>query len=89
MTAVDPLVVAIAFVILAVFVLYRVFQGPTRQDRVLGVTILGSKTVVVIALVAAAVDEPGYLDVALVFAMLNFLLNIAMAKYSIEGGEVL
>jgi Multisubunit Na+/H+ antiporter, MnhF subunit len=73
----------------AVVVLYRAVKGPTVQDRIIAINIVGTSTVVVIALVAAALDRPGFLDIALVYALLNFVLSIAAAKFTIDRGEVL
>ncbi|EJN60385.1 multicomponent Na+:H+ antiporter subunit F [Halogranum rubrum] len=95
MTNVTPLVsdvllgAAAAFVALAIVVLYRVVKGPTMQDRVIAVNVIGSNTVVILALVAAAFGEPGYLDVALVYALLNFLMSIAISKFTVERGGVI
>jgi len=80
---------AAAFVVFAVLVLYRVWQGPTMQDRVIAVNLIGSNTVVVIALLAAALGEPGFLDIALVYALLNFLMSIAISKFTVERGGVI
>lgn len=76
-------------VLLSIALLGRVVLGPTTPDRVIAVNVVGTTTVVVIALLAAAVGEPGFLDVALVYALLNFLLSIGLAKFSIERGGVL
>jgi multicomponent Na+:H+ antiporter subunit F len=95
MTNVTPFVsdallgAAAAFVALAVVVLYRVVKGPTMQDRVIAVNVVGSNTVVILALIAAAFGEPGYLDVALVYALLNFLMSIAISKFTVERGGVI
>lgn len=92
--AVSPLVssallaAAGAFVVLGIAVFYRVYQGPTVQDRVIGVNVVGSNTVIVIALLAATFGEPALLDVALVYALLNFLMSIALSKFTVERGEV-
>jgi len=80
---------AAALVVLGVIVLYRVVRGPTVQDRIIAVNVLGTTTVVVIALVAAALGRPFFLDIAIVYALLNFLLSIAAAKLTIDRGEVL
>ena len=66
----------------------QVIVGPTTADRVVGVNVVGTASVVVIALLAAAYREPGYLDVALVYALLNFLLSLGLARFSIERGEL-
>jgi multicomponent Na+:H+ antiporter subunit F len=51
--------------------------------------VIGTATVVVIALLAAALGEPGFLDVALVYALLNFLLSLGLARFSVEQGGLL
>lgn len=79
---------AAIFVLASLVAVYRVVQGPTMQDRVIAVNVVGSNTVVVIALVAAAIGEPGALDIALVYALLNFLLSIAISKFTVERGGV-
>jgi multicomponent Na+:H+ antiporter subunit F len=56
---------------------------------VIAVNIIGSNTVVIIALLAAAFDEPGFLDVALIYALLNFLMSIAISKFTVERGEII
>ncbi len=83
------LAAAALFVTYGVVVLYRVVTGPTLFDRILGVNVVGMYTVLAIALVAAAVGQPTFLDIALVYALLNFLLSIAISKVSVEWGGVL
>lgn len=80
---------AAAVTVLGVVVLYRVVKGPTVQDRIIAVNLLGTSTVVIIAFVAAALERPFFLDIAIVYALLNFLLSIAAAKLTIDRGEVL
>jgi len=76
-------------VLIATAVIYRVIKGPTMQDRVLAVNVLGTKTVVILALLSAALNEPAFLDIALVYALLNFLMSIAVSKFTVERGGVL
>ncbi|WP_276271491.1 cation:proton antiporter [Haloarcula litorea] len=83
------LAVAGAFVLFALVALYRAFVGPTIHDRVIAVNVMGTNTVIAIALVAAAFQESVFLDVALVYALLNFLLSIAFSKFNVEHGGVL
>lgn len=80
---------ATTIVVFAIGLLYRVAQGPTMEDRVIAINGIGTTTVVVLALVAAALDQPGYLDIALVYALLNFLASIAISKFIVERGGVL
>lgn len=81
------LVTAGLLVTLAFVLLYRAAIGPTIYDRVVAVNAIGTTAVVVIALVAGALDQPGFLDVALVYAMLNFLLSLGVARLGVERGE--
>jgi len=83
------LVAAALFVTLAVMMLYRAIIGPTNQDRVLAVNVLGTNTVVILALLGAALGEPWFLDIALVYALLNFLMSIAISKFTVERGGVI
>ncbi|EMA42049.1 monovalent cation/H+ antiporter complex subunit F [Halococcus hamelinensis] len=74
---------------LAMSLFRRITIGPTTADRIVAANVIGTATVVVIALLSAALDEPGFLDVALVYALLNFLLSLGFARFSIGRGEVL
>lgn len=78
-----------AFVLVAILTLYRVARGPTTQDRVVAVNATGTTTVIVIALVASAFDQPMFLDIAIVYALLNFITSIAISKFTVERGGVL
>ena len=83
------LLAAAIFVVLAIAMFYRAIRGPTMQDRVLAVNVLGTNTVVILALLAAGLEEPSFLDIALVYALLNFLMTIAISKFSVERGGVI
>jgi multicomponent Na+:H+ antiporter subunit F len=45
--------------------------------------------VIVIVLVSVAFGEYGYLDVAMVYALLNFVMSIAVSKFTVEWGGVI
>jgi multicomponent Na+:H+ antiporter subunit F len=80
---------ALATVVLGTALLWWVVRGPTTADRVVAVNLVGTAAVVVVALLSAALDEPGFLDVALVYALLNFLLSLGLARFSVEEGGLL
>jgi multicomponent Na+:H+ antiporter subunit F len=69
--------------------LYRVVQGPTVFDRMLGAGAVGTKTMVlilVIGLVFRRFDM--FVDITLAYAVLNFIGTIAIAKFlGTEGGK--
>ncbi|WP_435067104.1 cation:proton antiporter [Haloplanus sp. C73] len=83
------LLAAGAFAVFAVALLYRVVRGPTTQDRIVAINVVGTNTVIVIALLSVAFGEYGYLDVALVYALLNFVMSIAVSKFTVEWGGVI
>lgn len=51
--------------------------------------VVGTNAVLVIALLAAFLETHDILDIAIVYALLNFLLAIAIAKFSMDRGEIL
>jgi multicomponent Na+:H+ antiporter subunit F len=62
--------------------LYRVVAGPTLFDRILGAGAIATKTMVlilVIGLVFHRLDM--FIDITIAYAILNFIGNIAIAKY--------
>jgi multicomponent Na+:H+ antiporter subunit F len=83
------LAAAAVFMLLAVAMFYRAIKGPTMQDRVLAVNVLGTNTVIILGLLGAGLGEPSLLDIALVYALLNFLMSIAISKFTVERGGVL
>jgi len=80
---------AALFVLLAVAMLYRAVDGPTMQDRVLAVNVLGTNTVVILALLAVGLGEASFLDIALIYALLNFLMSVAISKFTVERGGII
>ncbi len=70
--------------------LYRACAGPTIQDRVLAVNIVSTKTLSVVALAAFVFQETAFLDVTLLYALLNFVITVALCRYlETRGREVL
>jgi len=73
-------------IIFAVFLaLYRAVKGPRVCDRVLAVNVIGTKTVVLIALIGYIYERPHFMDIALVYALINFIATIAFLKYREMG----
>ncbi|MBE9532423.1 MAG: cation:proton antiporter [Proteobacteria bacterium] len=76
---------AFAILLAALLVLYRGIKGPRVYDRVLSVNVIGTKTVVLIALVGFIYERPHFLDIAIVYALINFIATIAFLKYRETG----
>lgn len=61
---------------------FRVIKGPTLFDRLLGAGAIGTKTIVIICLIGFAMERIDmFVDIALTYAILNFIGSIAIAKY--------
>ena len=59
----------------------RALLGPTVYDRVLALNTFGTKTVLLIAILGFLDGRPEFLDLALVYALINFIGTIAVLKY--------
>lgn len=75
--------VAAAFAILAVMalVLVRALAGPTVYDRILAVNSFGTKTVLLIALIGFISGRHDLLDIALAYALINFIGTVAALRF--------
>jgi multicomponent Na+:H+ antiporter subunit F len=67
--------------------LVRALLGPTVYDRVMAVNVLGTKTVLLIAVLGFLTERPEFLDLALVYALINFIGTIAVLKF-FEFGDL-
>jgi multicomponent Na+:H+ antiporter subunit F len=65
--------------------LVRAISGPTVFDRVLAVNSFGTKTVLLIAVYEFLSGRPDFLDLALVYALMNFIGTIAVMKFTRFG----
>ncbi len=63
----------------------RAVKGPTVFDRILSVNSFGTKTVLLIAVLGFLTGRPAFLDLALVYALMNFITTIAVLKFTRFG----
>ncbi|MDY0212314.1 MAG: monovalent cation/H+ antiporter complex subunit F [Desulfuromonadaceae bacterium] len=61
--------------------LVRAILGPTAFDRVMAVNMFGTKTVLLLSLLGFLSGRPDFLDIALVYALVNFLSTIAVLRF--------
>jgi len=73
--------VTIATSITMILILIRAIMGPTLYDRVLAVNAFGTVTVLMIGLIGFLMGRPDFLDIALLYALINFVGTIAILKY--------
>ncbi len=62
------------------FALARAVLGPTIYDRILAINTHGTKTVLLIAVLGFLTERPDFLDLSLVYALINFIGTIAVLK---------
>lgn len=77
--------VATSLLLLAFVCLLRAGAGPTLQDRLLAVNMVGTKATLVLAVLALATGHGFVLDVALVYALLNVVLTLAATRFLERG----
>lgn len=65
----------------AFMLMYRALRGPTVFDRILAVNAIGTKTVVIVALLGFFGDPGYFLDTSVVYALINFAATIAILRY--------
>ena len=67
--------------------IYRGVMGPTVFDQILGIGLMGSKTVIAIMLIGLSYDHLDFfIDCALTYCLLNFVGVLMASKYFIRGG---
>ena len=67
--------------------LVRALKGPTVYDRVLAVNMFGTKTVLLLAVIGFLTGRPDFLDLSLVYVLINFIGTIAILKF-VEFGSL-
>ncbi|OHD65611.1 MAG: pH regulation protein F [Spirochaetes bacterium RBG_13_51_14] len=82
------LVIGIGLCVLVFFVLYRVVFGPGVFNRIAAISAIGTKTLVIILIMGIIYNRIDmFVDISMVYALLNFIGTLAAAKYLEIGGE--
>jgi len=81
------LAAVIAILVTMVLALIRAFRGPSVYDRMLAANMFGTKTVLLIAVGGYALGWPSFVDVALLYAMVNFVSTIAIMRFFEYGAS--
>jgi multicomponent Na+:H+ antiporter subunit F len=73
---------AVAILISALICLYRALAGPTVIDRIVAVNVIGTKTISVVLLIGLIFEQVEFfVDIAFVYALINFIGTLAFSKY--------
>jgi len=76
---------ALAIMITIGLALIRALLGPTVYDRIAAVNMVGTKTVILIAVFAFLTGRSDLLDIALIYALINFIGVVAVLKLVEHG----
>ena len=79
--------VTIATLITMAMALGRALLGPSIYDRLLAANMFGTKTVLLLSVVAFLYGRPDFLDLALVYALINFMGVIAVLEFIRERAD--
>ena len=77
----------VAVLVIMALALVRAFLGPGVYDRILAVNMFGTKTVMFIALYGFLTGRPEFLDIALVYSLINFIGVIAVLNFVVDTIE--
>lgn len=72
---------ALALIVAMALMLTRALLGPTLYDRVLAVNSFGTKTVLLICVLGFLMGRPDFIDIGLVYALINFISTFAILKF--------
>lgn len=86
---------AAGLLIAMVLMIVRAALGPSHYDRILAVNSFGTKTILLIAVIGFVFGRPAFLDIAIAYALINFVATIALMKFfryrslqaPLSGGE--
>ena len=78
-------VAAIAILVTIAIALVRALLGPSVYDRISAVNMIGTKTVLLIAVLAFLSGRHDLLDIAIVYALINFIGVVAVLKLVEQG----
>ena len=72
---------AFFIIVCMVLMLGRLLGGPTLYDRLLAVNSFGTKTIIFLCIFCFIINRPDGLDIALLYALMNFIATIAVLKF--------
>jgi multicomponent Na+:H+ antiporter subunit F len=75
------IVAALAVLVTMALAIVRAIKGPEVYDRVLAANMLGTKTVLLLAVIAMLYERPDFLDLALAYALINFIGILAILQF--------
>ena len=78
-------VAGLAVLVTMTLALLRATLGPTVFDRVLALNMFGTKTVLLICVVSFLTERTDFLDLALLYSLMNFIGMVALLRFTTYG----
>jgi multicomponent Na+:H+ antiporter subunit F len=69
-----------ALLVTMVLALTRAFMGPGLYNRILAINMFGTKTVLFVAVAGYLFGRPAFLDIAVLYALVNFVAVVAVLR---------
>lgn len=83
------LILSVGMCVLVLLCLYRATYGPNVLNRAAGISAIGTKTLIILLLMGVIYDRiEMFVDISMVYALLNFIGTVVLAKYLERTGEV-
>lgn len=70
----------IAMMVVMIIIFLRAWLGPTLYDRILAINTFGTATVLAIAILGFYMQRPAFMDIAIVYSLINFIGTVAILK---------
>jgi len=83
------MILILGLVIVIFIMLFRVFKGPSVYDRLNGLGIIGTDTILLLVLIGYINKRPDmYVDISISYAILGFISLVVIAKYIGGKGDI-
>lgn len=70
----------VAIMVVMVIILIRAWIGPSFYDRILAINTFGTATVLAISLLGFFMGRPAFMDIAIIYSLINFIGTVAVLK---------
>lgn len=78
-------IASIAVLVALALAVFRALAGPTVFDRVLAANTIGTSAILILALFGFLTGRPEFLDIGILYALLNVIGTLAVLKYFRHG----
>lgn len=71
---------AIFLFVMAVLIFIRVVKGPRLLDRIMGINMMGTVVICILAIVSVILEESYLIDICIIYAVISFLAVVVLSK---------